>query len=228
MAAAVGAFNARYGEMEAALWALSRAARKDLLRGHASELIGEFVWTIKSWWGVQGVEATVKRLAPAALAELRWVEVMFEDGPEVDAGGEDLAVGHVNLVVSLFSAAGARRREFSLVSKALHWLMPWRIPVYDSYVRRICQVPTSWDHDEAYAAIVRWEFHAARRLSDAGVDWLGDVQPAAPFRALDKYLWWLGGGSAGQAVVVKDPWRVARRLGAVASDFQHARVDPLR
>lgn len=33
------------------------------------------------------------------------------------------------------------RREFSLASKVLHWLMPWRIPVYDSFVRGMLGVP---------------------------------------------------------------------------------------
>jgi hypothetical protein len=30
---------------------------------------------------------------------------------------------------------GVPRREYSLASKVLHWLMPWQVPVYDSFVR---------------------------------------------------------------------------------------------
>ncbi len=50
------AFDGRYGDMERALWCLSRAAGLDLLRGESSEVVQALVWTIKSWWGVQGVK----------------------------------------------------------------------------------------------------------------------------------------------------------------------------
>jgi hypothetical protein len=35
----------------------------------------------------------------------------------------------------------------------------------------------------------------------------------SPLRALDKLTWWLGGGAAGTAAEVRDPWQVTRRLG---------------
>jgi hypothetical protein len=42
---------------------------------------------------------------------------------------------------------------------------------------------------------------------------MGSIEPVTPFRALDKYLWWLGGGDAGRAALVNDPWEPVRRLG---------------
>ncbi len=52
----------------------------------------------------------------------------------------------------------------------------------------------------------------AEEFATEDCDWLGGVEPRSPVRGLDKYLWWLGGGSAGTAAVVKDPWRVLRSL----------------
>jgi hypothetical protein len=48
---------------------------------------------------------------------------------------------------------GVPRREYSLASKVLHWLMPWRVPVYDSFVRGTLGVPGAWDHPKAYRKV---------------------------------------------------------------------------
>jgi hypothetical protein len=55
IAEGVRQFNAAFGEMERALWCLSKAARADLLQRRSSPILEGLVWTIKSWWGVQGV-----------------------------------------------------------------------------------------------------------------------------------------------------------------------------
>src|SRR5262249_22381236 len=104
-------------------------------------------------------------------------------------------------------------REFSLASKVLHWLFPWRVPVYESFVRESVRIPKSWTDNDAYREIVHWEYDTARRLFAEDSDWTGTIEPKSPFRALDKYLWWLSGGSSAHAVLVRDPWRVVRRLG---------------
>ena len=103
--------------------------------------------------------------------------------------------------------------EFSLASKTLHWLMPWRIPVYDSFVRKSVGVRSTWNHQDAYREIVSWQFRVCQELGTDDPGWTGDVPPRSPFRALDKYLWWIGGGNAGTAALVKDPWREVYRLG---------------
>jgi hypothetical protein len=54
-AVAVGAFNARFGEMERVLWSLSLNSRAALLARENSPVLAALVWAIKSWWGVQGV-----------------------------------------------------------------------------------------------------------------------------------------------------------------------------
>lgn len=219
VAKAVAAFNSIYGEMERALWRVSRAAREPLLRRRESTLVGALAWTIKSWWGVQGVRSEIRAISARALASLEWTEAMFEERTMIPADGEHFARTRVPDLVSSMIAFGAKRREFSLASKTLHWLMPWRIPVYDSFVRDTVGVPKSWADEDAYREIVRREYEVVRRLSEADSGWTGETDPRSPFRAIDKYLWWLGGGNAGRAVVVKRPWDVVYRLGLEPDSF---------
>jgi hypothetical protein len=47
---------------------------------------------------------------------------------------------------------------------------------------------------------------------DGNSDWFGTVEPLSPPRALDKLTWWAGGGDAGTAAEVRDPWRAIREL----------------
>ncbi len=210
---AVEIFNSRYAEMERVLWCLSRAAADDLLARKRSPVIEEFVWTIKSWWGIQGVRKETKAGAAAALLASEWSPGLLEPTANLEANGEKFAIERVAEFVEEMNNQGVPRREWSLASKVLHWLMPWRIPVYDSFVKHSLAIADDADPDDAYRSIVRAEFRVARRLLQEDRDWLGDVEPRSPFRALDKYLWRLGGGSADRAVVVNDPWRTVRLLG---------------
>jgi hypothetical protein len=57
LAEAVSAFDARFGEMERVLWCLSVNSRAGLLAGESSPALKALVWSIKSWWGVQGVRS---------------------------------------------------------------------------------------------------------------------------------------------------------------------------
>lgn len=212
VAKGVREFNALYGEMEQVLWCLSKAAREDLLRGSSSIVVEELVWTIKRWWGVQGVRAEFKALVAQALGKQEWTKELFET-VELRSDLEVFAAARVSSLVSATVALGAKRREYSLASKALHLLIPWRIPVYDSFVRNSAGVPASWDHPNAYRHIVHWEYEAARKLMSEGREWMGELEPISPFRAIDKYMWWIGGGSGGRAVMARDPWGIVRQLG---------------
>ncbi len=210
---AVEVFNSRYAEMERALWCLSRAAAGAIQAREPSPVIQEFVWTIKSWWGIQGVRTETKAGAAAGLLQKDWGDVLAQPHAELEPDGEKFAVDTVSEFVAGMTRQGVPRREWSLASKTLHWLMPWRIPVYDSFVKHSLGIGEDADPQEAYRDIVRAEFNVARRLLQESQAWFGDVEPKSPFRALDKYLWRLGGGSADRAVVVNDPWRIVRRLG---------------
>ncbi|RMG41209.1 MAG: hypothetical protein D6732_02705 [Methanobacteriota archaeon] len=209
---AVEEFNSVYAEMEGALWSLSRAAANDIVERKESLVVEEFIWAIKSWWGVQGVRKEMKKIAAATLLELEWERSMLSDR-DLDSDGERFAVERVATFVEKMMRQGAQRREWSLASKILHWLMPWRIPVYDSFVKQALGISVNAEPKDAYIAIVGAEYKATRALLQQGQAWLGDIEPRAAFRALDKYLWWLGGGSAGRAVVVNDPWKIVRSLG---------------
>ncbi len=68
--AAVEAFNERYGDMEKVLWHLSREAACALLARRRSLAIEVLVWTIRSWWGVQGVRKETKAIAADTLLQL--------------------------------------------------------------------------------------------------------------------------------------------------------------
>ncbi len=213
-AEAVRSFNHLYGEMDRALWRLSSAGRASLLSGDRPDTLAELVWTVKSWWGIQGVRSEVKTIGARALTVIPWSkEFLQEVQATVSVSPEEFAVERVTSFVRAMVELGARRREFSLASKVLHWLFPWHISVYDSFVRSTLLIPTSWSHEDAYRKISDWEFRVAQQLTSQGSDWIGEVEPKSPLRAIDKYLWWKGGGASGRAVIVRDPWKVVHRLG---------------
>ena len=212
----VETFNSRYAEMERALWCLSRAAVESLTASQPAQVIDELVWTIKSWWGIQGVRKETKSAAAQALIDLRLDRDLLKPASRLDPNGVKVAVDLVSRFVDGMMRLGVSRREWSLASKTLHWLMPWRVPVYDSFVKKSLCISVNAEHKSAYWSIVRAEFEAAQRLLQESDDWLGDIEPRSPFRALDKYLWWSAGGDADTATVVKDPWRVIRMLGIEA------------
>jgi hypothetical protein len=171
------------------------------------------VWTVKSWWGVQGVRAESKQLMARALASLEWPDDVFAEAASPPQEGVRFALDRVSEVVRRGKSLGVERREFSLTSKVLHWLLPWRIPVYDSFVRERLAVPSGWDHPEAYREIAHTLLESAQGFTSADLSWLGSVEPRSILRGFDKCLWWLGGGNAGTAEVVRDPWRIVHQLG---------------
>jgi hypothetical protein len=109
-------------------------------------------------------------------------------------------------------ALSVTRREYSLAYKVMHWLLPLRVPVDDSFVLEVLGVPASWDHPQAYRMVAEKTFAVAAQV-DANSNWFGAVEPLSPLRALDKLMWWVGGGEAGAAAAeVRDLWRVIRGL----------------
>lgn len=209
----IEAFDSRFAEMDRALWCLSRAATEAILARKRSEVTEVFVWTIKSWWGIQGVRRETKIIAADALLDMDLDQRWLAPETAIDPDGEQFAVELVADFVARMSCQGVPRREWSFASKILHWLMPWKIPVYDSLVKKSLGISANADHKNAYREIVQAEFTLARKLLDEGREWIGNVAPRTPFRALDKYFWWIGGGRCGQARVVTDPWQKVRPLG---------------
>ena len=209
--AAVRAFDARFGEMERVLWCLSVHARAGLLAGARSPVPEALVWTVKSWWGVQGVRSETRTQMARALESISWSPDLFGpvpgESPDLARYAEDCVADLVSRSMSL----GVPRREYSLASKVLHWLMPWRIPVYDSFVRSALGVPASWDHPQAYGKVTT-EIFAMAQAMGPNLDWIGPLEPRSPLRALDKLIWWVGGGNTGAAAEVRDPRRVLREL----------------
>ena len=211
-AEAVAAFDARYGEMQRALWCLSRRCRPDLVSGNSSVTVETLVWTLKSWWGVQGVRSETRTLMAAALPlAVDWSPELFEEEFSAGADAQRFAVQAVSALVERSVSLGVPRREYSLASKVLHWLLPWKVPVYDAFVRRYLGIP-EWDHPEAYQRIVKDIFAMASEAA-GDLSWAGSIDPVSPLQALDKCLWWLGGGDSDTAARVRDPWRVIDRLG---------------
>lgn len=213
LAEAVSEFDARFGDMERVLWCLSAGSRASLLAGESSPALEALVWTIKSWWGVQGVRSETKVQMARALAQsLAWSPDLF--GPTLQYSPETArqACDRVAELVSCSVSLGVPRREYSLASKVLHWLMPWRVPVYDSFVRGMLGVPASWDHPQAYGKVAAEIFALARAMTGDSA-WTGSLEPRSPLRVLDKLTWWLGGGNTGAAAEVHDPWHVPCQLG---------------
>jgi hypothetical protein len=94
----------------------------------------------------------------------------------------------------------------------LHWLLPWQVPAYDKLVRVALGVP-DWEQPRAYRAVAGKLLTLAADLETDDRHWIGVLEPHSPLRALDKCLWWAGGGGTAGAAVVKDPWQVVRTLG---------------
>lgn len=213
-AEAVREFDVRFGEMERALWCLSLHSRAGLLERRDLTVVETLVWTVKSWWGVQGVRSDTKALMARALLDaVDWSPKLFEDTPLAPPGAEEFACQCVFSLVEHSRSAGVARREFSLASKVLHWLLPYRVPAYDSYVCQVLGIRGAADHPEqAYRQVAQEILGAARTFTD-DPSWMGAIEPQSTVRGLDKCLWWLGGGSEGTAAQVRDPWRVVDRLG---------------
>lgn len=213
VATAVDAFNRRFGRMDTVVWTISKATQSRLLSNSSTQLTAEFVWLIRSWMGVQGSSLAVKSFAAHVLHNMKWRTSDFEPFNDYSAETMSMSVQLVDRFAASMKRAGAPRYEFSLASKVLHWLCPWRVPVYDSYVRMVVGVPTSAPPADAYQKIVRWEYETAATLIAEDSSWLGKLEPRSPLHAIDKFLWWTGGGDQGNAVVVKNPERVLEKLG---------------
>lgn len=210
---AVAAFDAKFGEMEQVLWCLSVHSRVPLLAGETNDVVDALLWTVKSWWAVQGVRGEWRPLFCKVLAALPWSEEMFEPHTGTLGQAESFAVARVEEFVRRSQALGVTRREYSLGSKVLHWLHPWRIPVYDKLVRDELGIPKSWDHPPAFRKLVTDVFAETWALRDQSPAWIGTTGSRSPLRGVDKCLWWIGGGETQKAFIVDDPWRVVRKLG---------------
>jgi hypothetical protein len=218
-ARAVCAFNARFGEMERALWCLSVNSRAALIRGEATAVVEALVWTVKSWWGVQGVRSDTKPLMARALpAALDWRGTAIGEAAQLGSGAEEFACECVFGLVDRSRAAGVRRREFSLSSKVLHWLLPYQIPAYDAYICRSLGIAAAAGHPHRAYRQVAEVILGIARTAPVDAPWLGTVEPRSPVRALDKCLWWLGGGAVGNAALVRNPWQVVDRLALDRDD----------
>lgn len=180
-AAAVGAFNARFGEMEQVLWCLSRHSRTALLDRQSSPVVEALVWTVRSWWPVQGVSrATGKVISTGLTSAVAWSPRLFEPVSGYEHGAEDFAIECVTALVSRCQLLGAPRREYSLAAKVLHLLMPWRVPAFDKNVRERVGVP-DWDNARAYIETTRRVFALARELDQHDdISWMGTTEPLSP------------------------------------------------
>jgi hypothetical protein len=138
--AVISDYNARYGEMDAALWCLSLRCRAPLVKQCKDRVIEVLISTIEKWRHVRGVPGGTAAVMAQKLANIGFSRETFEQGP-LAADAEEYAVTLVRKLVydtreeAPATRDGKRRREFSLAAKTLHWLLPWRVPAYDSYVR---------------------------------------------------------------------------------------------
>ena len=172
----VDAYNAVYGDMDRVLWCLAKHARADLLRGQSTATVTALVCAIKEWWGIPYAPSSICVITTGALIRQTWNEGLFDD--RFDPRGERFAVERVEHLVEGMFKAGSGSRELSLASKTLHWLMPWRVPVYDRYVRDhlgIADPSDSKGANRAYREILRHAFRTARRHSDGNPRWLGET-----------------------------------------------------
>lgn len=216
---AVRRYNECFGEMEKVLGCLAIHVRENLRKGESGEVAEALVWTLRSWWGVQGPPIDTRAKMAQAMLELSWREEVFQHFDGVPTGADALATEFVSLLVEKTRSLGSKRREVSLASKVLHWILPWHVPVFDSYVCKELGVRVSSDLLKAYREVARLKVAAAGELASWGTDWLGEIGPRSSLRALDKCLWWQGGGRSGTAVVKREPWNVVDQLGLAHATY---------
>lgn len=216
---AVRRYDSSFGEMELVLGCLGMSIRKNL-KGHNSQQIAEaLVWTLKSWWGVQGVRKESKAMMASALLSLPISENMLEVRVGIATDAATIAAKLVKSLVEHTCALGCERKEVSLASKVLHWVLPWHVPVFDSFVCKELGVSIGGDPLRAYAELAQLKVAAAASLASWESNWLGNIPPRSLLRALDKCLWWQGGGDSGKAVVVRNPWAVINELGIARKSY---------
>ncbi len=188
----VAAFDRHYGEMERVLWHLSCACRPALLDHRADDRVEALVATVRSWWAVRGVTPAGRLLVARALSAMEWDEAIFAPVVAVPPSAEQWACDRVSALVRRSVGLGVPRREVSLASKVLHWLLPWRVPIFDRIVRGRLGISSA--DALAYFDVAHDAFETVRALEGESAAWLGPIEPRAPLRGYDKCAWWLGGG----------------------------------
>ena len=128
-------------------------------RAEAHPEVEALVWTIKSWWGVQGVRAETERAVAQALASLDWSEELFAPTSGVPFGAADDASRLVITLVERTSALGAGRRQYLHDSRrrCSAGFFRRRVPVYDDFVRRSLGVPEG-DRPQPYKLVAQSVF----------------------------------------------------------------------
>jgi hypothetical protein len=215
---AVEAFDQLYGEMEDVLWCLSRLCREPLRDNRPAPVLEELVWTIKCWWAVRGVRREDKSRLARALVALDWDHSDFENDNVPLHEAEEYACSRVERLVRAGRTCGLARQEYAWCSKVLHWLSPWRVPIYSSFARKFVGVPTPSSHKDAYRVVAHRTLQVVRSvaLSHSVLDARGS---GSPLRAIDKCLWWMAGGATQRSAIAKDPWRVFDELGLDPGGF---------
>jgi hypothetical protein len=212
---AIHAYDEHWGELDRLLWCLSQNCREALLNGERAPVIDKFIWVVVHHWNVRGVKGEEEATFADALVGLGWSSDQFQVPPRVADDAEEYAFHLVTTLVDRSYELGLRRREYSLASKVLHWLMPWQIPAYDSYVRksfRIGEPEDSQRNRDTYRLITRRIFADIRDVAAEDPGWLGLVEPKTLVRGFDKYHWWRGGGSENNEKV-RVPWSIVSDLG---------------
>lgn len=186
-----------------------------MLAGKSSPVLEKLIGTIRIWWPVRAPASTDPYMAAAITEAIDWSPDVFRPTSAFGSEAVDFAVELVDKVVaSTKQRSGSWRREYSWTSKTVHWLLPWRVPAFDKNVRVYLGVP-SWDDPErVYGEVARRIFALAREEPPEPA-WAGPLEPRTRLRALDKWLWWDGGGKDSPVYVDPDPWHVVRELGLV-------------
>jgi hypothetical protein len=217
-AEAVSAFDVKYSDQCQVLWCLSRHCRPALLAGESSPVLEKLISTIRTWWPVRAPAATDPYMAAAITEALSWSSEVFRPASAFGSEALDFAIELVDKVVaSTKELSGSWRQEYSWTSKTVHWLLPWRVPAFDKNVRVYLRVPGWDDPKRVYGEVARRIFALALEEHPEPA-WAGSLEPCTPLRALDKWLWWEGGGKDSHVYVDPDPWRVVRELNLSVND----------
>ena len=174
-----------FGEIDAGLWERAKAFTNRQPADFAVEELQDWIWAVKKWGSIQVVWHSDKVYMAQALRTIRFPE---DHSKWTTSQKADWAFTAVCGLSRAGKEAGVHYYHLSWASKILHWMLPELVPVYDALIRAYLGYG-SRAGEQVYRGVVDWEHELASRLTEHRGEIVGDVEPTALLRAIDKFLW---------------------------------------
>jgi hypothetical protein len=189
-----------------------------LLAGESLPVLEKLVSTVRTWCPVRAPAATDPYMAAAITKALGWSPDAFRP---TSAFGSKRWISPSSWSTGLWPApwncravggesTRGRRRRCTGFCRGVCQLSTRMCGIISVYQR----AETTNGHTARWPeGSSRWRGRSLQKPA-----WAGPLEPRTPLRALDKWLWWDGGGKDSHVYMDPDPWRVVRELNLNAND----------